>query len=171
MSGSLHAWYGLRDLEALGSRQGVLGGELTIRELRRLAGMLHATGGSVRASLHFGQRSAGWVAVRLEYETVVELTCQRCLEPLSERIADTVDLALIASDALESYVPEGCEPVVLENERLNPAQLIEDELIVSLPLVPKHARVEDCGSVARLLNEAPDAQGGESAAPKDSLGD
>jgi uncharacterized metal-binding protein YceD (DUF177 family) len=34
-----------------------------------------------------------------------------------------------------------------------PAQLIEDELIISIPLVPKHARVDDCGSLARLLTE------------------
>ena len=45
----------------------------------------------------------------------------------------------------------GFEPVELEDGRLLPAALIEDELIVSIPLVPKHARVEDCGSLARRL--------------------
>ena len=50
-------------------------------------------------------------------------------------------------------VPEGFEPFELDEGRLQPAQLIEDELIVAIPLVPKHARVEDCGSLAREFAE------------------
>ena len=47
--------------------------------------------------------------------------------------------------------------------QLLPAQLIEDELIVSIPLVPKHERLEDCGSVARnlaVMTEGSDAATG-----------
>ena len=81
MSGSLRAWYSLRDLEALGGRQGGLDGELELNDLPRLAGLLHSTGGSVRASLHFRQRGTGVVTATLELDTTVDLLCQRCLEP------------------------------------------------------------------------------------------
>jgi uncharacterized protein len=151
MSGSLHVWYSLRDLATLGARHGTLGGEIELGKLQRLAALLHDDGGSVRASLRFQQRGDGWLAVRLEYETTVRLMCQRCLEPYSERVAGQVELALAESGSMPSAVPEGFEPVELDRGRLLPAELIEDELIVSIPLVPKHARVEDCGSLAGVL--------------------
>jgi DUF177 domain-containing protein len=151
MSGSLHAWYSLHDLETLGARQSTLDGEIAIGKLARLAAMLYDDGGSVRASLRFQQRGDGWLAVSLEYETEVHLTCQRCLEPYSERVAGHVELVLAESEAMPSAVPEGYEPVELDRGRLLPAEIIEDELIVSIPLVPKHARVEDCGSLAGVL--------------------
>jgi uncharacterized protein len=158
MSGSLHTWYSLRDLEALGARAAVLSGELPLARFARLVDLLHSDRGSVRATLSFRQRS-GWLGFSLSYETTVELTCQRCLEPLEQVLSATVEIALVESDADGPHVPEGIEPVVAEGGRFNPAQIIEDELIVGLPLVPKHARTDDCGSLARLLPT-------ESAAPR-----
>lgn len=159
MPNALHAWYSLRDLEALGVRQAVLDGELPLERLTRLKELLHSTAGSVRASLRFHQRS-GWVGASLQYEAAVELKCQRCLEPLTEHMAETVELALLESRALEGSLPEGTEPVLLEGDRLNLAALIEDEVIVGLPLVPKHARIEDCGSLARLISAPLDTHDG-----------
>jgi uncharacterized protein len=152
MSGSLQAWYSLRDLEALGGRQGELSGELELERLPRLAGLLNSPTGSVRARLRFRQRGAGPLELTLEYETTVELKCQRCLEPFAERIAERVDMAVVEQGGSESSVPRGYEPIELNEGRLSPAMLIEDELIVSIPLVPKHARLEDCGSLAHNLN-------------------
>jgi uncharacterized protein len=147
MSGSLQAWYSLRDLEALGGRQGELSGELELKRLPRLVGLLNSSTGSVRARLRFRQRGIGPLELTLEYETTVELVCQRCLEPFAQPIAERVDMAVIEPGGTEGSVPEGYEPIELDEERLSPAMLIEDELIVSIPLVPKHARVEDCGSL------------------------
>jgi DUF177 domain-containing protein len=148
MSGSLQAWYSLRDLEALGGRQGELGGELEIKRLPRLAGLLNSSTGSVRARLRFRQRGVGPLELTLELETTVELLCQRCLEPFAQPIAERVDMALIEPGGTEVSVPPGYEPIELDEGRFSPALLIEDELIVSIPLVPKHERVEDCGSLA-----------------------
>jgi uncharacterized protein len=148
MSGPLHAWYSLRDLESLAGRHGELGGELELEKMPRLAGLLQSADGSVRASLRFRQRGAGALALTLEYDATVLLLCQRCLEPYRERLANRVELALVEEGASEASLPEGLEPVELDDGRLLPAGLVEDELIVSIPLVPKHAKVEDCGSLA-----------------------
>nr|AIA11058.1 putative ACR, COG1399 [uncultured bacterium] len=148
MSGPLHAWYSLHDLESLAGRHGELGGELELDKLPRLAGLLQSADGSVRASLRFRQRGEGGLAVTLEYETTVLLLCQRCLEPYHERLANRVEMALVDEGADEASLPEGLEPVEMDNGRLLPVGLVEDELIVSIPLVPKHAKVEDCGSLA-----------------------
>jgi uncharacterized protein len=151
MSGSLHAWYSRRDLESLAARGGVQSGELKLSKLTRLVGMLHSDAGSVRASLRFSQRRDGWLEVELEYATAVELTCQRCLEPFRQELGGRVNVVLADARSMPETVPEGKEPFELTDGGLSPAQLIEDELIVSIPLAPKHERLEDCGSVARSL--------------------
>jgi uncharacterized protein len=153
MSGSLHAWYSLRDLESLANREVALDGELDMRLLTRLKGLLHSDVGSVKAELLFRQRRDGWLGVELDYQAAVELVCQRCLEPFVHELADRVDVVVADVDSMPATAPEGFEPFELEEGRLQPAQLIEDELIVAIPLVPKHARVEDCGSLARELAE------------------
>jgi uncharacterized protein len=149
MSGSLHAWYSLRDLESLADRGVTLSGELDVGKLTRLKSLLHSEVGSVRATLRFRQRGDGWLASELGLEAAVELVCQRCLEPFRYELAESVNVVLAASDSLPATVPEGSESFELEDGRLQPVQLIEDELIVAVPLVPKHARIEDCGSLAR----------------------
>ena len=151
MSGSLHAWYSLRDLETLGGRQGELVGELELARLPRLAGLLHSTAGSVRASLQFRQRGIGRLQGTLELATTVRLICQRCLEPFDQPIAERVELMFVKPGEAGASTPVGHEPIELDDGRLLPARLIEDELIVAIPLVPKHARVEDCGSLANNL--------------------
>ena len=153
MSGSLHAWYSLRDLETLGMRRAAFSGELKLASLSRLAGLLSADDGSVRATLTFGQRSDGWLTVDVAYAADVQRVCQRCLEPVAEKVAGEVSLAVLDSVAADSQWPAGYEPLELENGRLSPARVIEDELIVSLPLVPKHERIEDCGSLSRVLTQ------------------
>ena len=151
MSGSLHAWYSLRELESLADRGVTLSGELDVGELTRLKSLLHSDSGSVRATLRFRQRGDGWLASQLDYRVEIELVCQRCLEPFRHELAQSVNVVIADGDSLPATVPEGFEPFEVAGGRLQPAELVEDELIIAIPLVPKHARVEDCGSLARQL--------------------
>ena len=49
------------------------------------------------------------------------------------------------------------EVVVLNKGKFNPVVLIEDELIVSLPIIPRHVDISECGSIAEtLVGFAPD---------------
>ncbi len=105
MSGSLRAWYSLRDLTALGGRQGELDGELELADLPRLAGLLHSTAGSVRASLHFRQRGRRRGRGDARSRRDGRALCQRCLEPFAQPIEERVELMLVepgASSAVDS---------------------------------------------------------------------
>jgi uncharacterized metal-binding protein YceD (DUF177 family) len=72
---------------------------------------------------------------------------------MQQELAESVNVVVVDGDSLPATAPTDFEPFELEEGRFQPAQLIEDELIVAVPLVPKHARVEDCGSLARELAE------------------
>lgn len=147
MSDSLHTWYSLRDLDGLAEREAVLDGEIRLEKLERLRGMLGEDRGSVRAELRVRRLSGGLLTLRLEYRAALSLVCQRCLEPMLHDADGRVELLIFEDSSSDPSVPASCEPLILDGGRLMPAQVIEDELIVSLPLVPRHADAADCGGV------------------------
>lgn len=159
MSGSLHSWYSLPDLDAFAAREAEVSGEIELKRLSRLRDMLHADEGSVRASLCFGPSQRGWVRLRLAYEATLRLVCQRCLDPMDFEARDESKLGLVETAASEALLPEDFEAVLLEEERFNPAQLLEDELLMALPLVPKHDDPAQCGPLARELDGNSQAEG------------
>lgn len=148
MSGRLHTWYSLPDLDGLAERNAELCGEIQLNRLARLRGMLREDAGSVRAVLSFRPRRDGWLIVGLEYRAALTLTCQRCLGSMVYDAGGCVELLVLEDSSLESQAPASLEPVVLDGDRLSPAQLIEDELIISLPLVPRHTDESECGTLA-----------------------
>lgn len=153
MPGSLHTWYSFYDLGMLGEREALLTGEIELHRLTRLRELLHADLGNVKASLAFSQGGADCVKVELRYDAVLELVCQRCLEPVAIDLSESVSMALL-EDPSQSSIPQGYEPVMVYGGRLQPATLIEDELIVSLPMVPRHERLDECGKLARSLESS-----------------
>ena len=144
-------WYSLNELEALGRRQVQLNGEMDLGKLTRLCELLKSDKGSVRASLRFSQQGMGSTAVDLSYEGNLDLVCQRCLESVTEKISGRVLLVILEDDSMVSSAPAGHEPIVLSGARFQPAETVEDELIVSLPLVARHSHVDECGSLAKRL--------------------
>ncbi len=155
MPRSLYAWYSLNELEALGQREAQLSGAIDLKRLIRLSELLHSEHGSVRASLEFGQRGTGYTTVHLRYEIDFELECQRCLEPMKENISRDVSFVVVENESMEG-APAGYEPITLSGGRFQPAEFVEDELIVSLPLIPRHARIEQCGALVQSLDALQD---------------
>ena len=148
---SLYAWYSLNTLELLGQRHAQIAGEIEFKRLTRFRDLLNSQQGSVRVELKFGQHAAGYTTVRLEYAASFELQCQRCLEPVGDRVARQMSFALVAGGSGANGLPEGYEPIGLSGDRFQPAAFVEHELIMSLPLIPRHARVEQCGELAQRL--------------------
>lgn len=144
MSGSLQAWYSIEDLGILAARSRSLEGEIPLAQLPRLKGLLANSEGSVAVVLRLLQRREGFVTAELCYRVALELTCQRCLEPLPTGMEDCVQMAIVESPAVEPYLPAECEPVLLDDGRLRPADLVEDELLIALPMAPKHATEQEC---------------------------
>ena len=150
MSRSLTGWY---DPGVLGRQNATLAGEIELESLERLSELVDSSEGSVKAEFHFDQGTSQCVTVDIDYEVPLKLLCQRCLEPFTITLADRSSLALIESDGLEEYAPEGYEPLVLEEARLRPIALLEDELIMALPLVPRHKEERECGSLAERVTK------------------
>jgi uncharacterized protein len=79
--------------------------------------------------------------LHLSARATVTLTCQRCLQPLTEALKVDRWLRFVADEAQAERLDEESEEDVLALPSLGlvdlPA-LVEDELILALPIVPRH---------------------------------
>ncbi len=112
-------------------------GTLSIDVMPRLCEMLAAPEGTAVYELDFGRDELGvaWLDVRAK--APLTLICQRSLEPFVLPVAVESRLGLIRHEHEEAALPPGYEPLlVAEDGKLNPLEVIEDELLLALPLVP-----------------------------------
>jgi uncharacterized protein len=73
---------------------------------------------------------------------VVVLTCQRCLRPCDCTIDEQALLMVVASERED--VAGGYEPWVDDPEHLSIVAVVEEQMLLALPLVPTHADSDDC---------------------------
>ncbi|MEW9624831.1 YceD family protein [Rhodanobacter geophilus] len=112
-------------------------GSMPVAALERLCGALAGSGGEVDFRLDFGRDELGTDYVDVHAQAPLTLTCQRTLEPFVLPVTVDSRLGLIRRERDEAGLPPGCEPLlVAEDGRLHPADVIEDELLLALPLVP-----------------------------------
>src|SRR5574337_125176 len=112
-------------------------GTLAIASLPRLCEALASTDGDVSFELDFGRDELGTSYIDVRASAPLILTCQRSLEPFVFPVLLQTRLGLISRERDEAGLPPECEPLlVAEDGRLHPADVIEDELLLALPLVP-----------------------------------
>jgi len=68
----------------------------------------------------------------------VPLICQRCLEPLDEWIESNWLLSPVGSEHALEGLPAAYDPWLAKTELISLRALVEEELMLSLPLVPRH---------------------------------
>lgn len=84
-----------------------------------------------------GGAPAPWL--HLEAQTTVPVTCQRCLGPVQTALVVDRWFRFVADEATAAALDDDCEEDLLALEpRPNLHELLEDELLMELPLVPMH---------------------------------
>jgi uncharacterized protein len=133
----------------LAGRAARLERRLSLEQLPRLveAGALEGT--RAHAQLAFGTFE-GRTTIEVQVEGEVVLTCQRCLRPCGCAVDESALLVVMARDTDE--VPGGYEPLLGDAERLSLSELIEEQVLLGLPLVPMHAQAAQCGAAPAALD-------------------
>jgi len=79
--------------------------------------------------------------LHLAARTDVWLTCQRCLQPMVEDLSVTTRIRFVRGETQAEALDAELEEDVLALPRaLDLRALVEDELLLALPLVPRHGR-------------------------------
>lgn len=120
-------------------------GEVEPQALPRLREAVLGIDAPVMLALQFAESSSGHCVVEGRATTTVSLTCQRCMEPVRVELAPEFRFAVVETDEAAAALPDDLEPLVVDHRALTPATLIEDELLLALPIVARHADPADCG--------------------------
>ncbi len=136
------------DIRPFADRSAELEGELPLRQLPRLLDMTHpesppAADESVawRASGESrpvrGAPNQPWL--HLDADTVVRLTCQRCLQAVFVPLRVNADFRFVNDEKTAAELdPDAEEDLLVESRSFSLPALIEDELLLALPLIPRH---------------------------------
>ena len=135
-----------------------LQGKIPVSSFERVTDSLAESTGEIKFSLVGKLDSRRRPSLFLSVQGTVMLICQRCLTAFEHELNVVRQLVLVTS---ESQLPEldAEDPdvdVVVATEKMNVLDLIEDEIILSLPLAPRHgfecAEVE-AGEGAEVLRQ------------------
>ncbi len=127
------------------SRSGVVHARDLPRIADRLAdaGEVGAADDEIRWEIGGVRSQEGRPALSIALEGHVPLVCQRCMQPLDWAVEQVSEVLLARDEAELSALDDASEQeVVLANALLDPLQLVEDELLLTLPFVPRHD--EEC---------------------------
>ena len=113
-------------------------GELALSALPRLADVLGEKAGTVAFSMTFDKQ--GRLAVLQGHLcAVLRLVCQNCLEIFDWPVDVNFNLGIVASDEEAALLPDNFEPLLVSEDKTALKEIIEEELLLTLPAFPKHA--------------------------------
>ena len=118
---------------------------IPLAELSGLRSLRDGVAGSVSGHMHFGHEQ-GFATAEIALSGIVTLECQRCMKPMQLPLGTTARVALIASEADVGRVPADLEPVLAEGGRITVGELITEELLLVLPIVPLHTESNECAA-------------------------
>ena len=128
-------------------------GSLNLDALVRLNGILLDNHNQVQYSLCFGFDTSGICLITSNIDTEILLNCQRCLEPVNVQIRKHSILALYRNLKEFSKIENNYEPMQLDEELISLESLIEEEILLAMPLSPTHSN-KNCikGEAAKKIN-------------------
>lgn len=129
-----------------------LQGKVPIAEMPRLHDCVLDTGGAVNFTLTGGRDGRNRPGLHLEVNGVLHLRCERCLGLLDFPVSISSDLLLLESAAGFDREAELDQPAdtIDADPQLDVWGLVEDEILLSLPISPRHAEGE-CEYTAEAL--------------------
>ena len=93
---------------------------------------------NIRADLSFYLKNSKTPCVDGIIELDIVLPCQRCLDDLSLALKVNFNLAFVRHDQQSEELNSHHEIYVIEEEELATHDLISDEILLSIPMVPMH---------------------------------
>ena len=120
-----------------------LDGAVKLADMPRLGINLVSQDALVKARLTFGVDEQRVTFLKGHVDAGLMLQCQRCMEPFKyEIIADFV-LGIVNTLEEANALSDNYEPALTKDGHLALRELIEDELILNLPIIPRH-EPKDC---------------------------
>lgn len=125
------------DPYSFADRGGQITGDIDISSMQRLLEMLADSTGLAKVDLSF-YKDNHLSVVQGHVEAEIHLQCQNCLETMLWSVDKEFKLAIVSSIDAVNLLSETYEPLLLQDSTVALAELIEEELMLTIPLFPKH---------------------------------
>ncbi|MGH8119540.1 MAG: YceD family protein [Gammaproteobacteria bacterium] len=138
------------DPELLARKGVAIEGKYAISELSRLCEIIQDHSGHTTFRLEFSRDPDNKQSfIRGHIEAQLRTICQRCLGMMELNISTPVYLGVVGTQAAAAGLPDGCEPLILDIKPVSLSALIEDELILALPISAMH-EIDRCAATRHL---------------------
>ena len=138
---------------ALATQGRTIEGEIPLADLTRLSTLARSpqsrddasvdTEGSVEFTLCFDIDESGAPRIGGNVSTTLRLQCQRCMEEMDYPLTLNVKLGIVPSREAAANLPDSFDPLVVSGDETTITSILEDELILALPIVAMH-EIENC---------------------------
>ncbi len=157
MQGRLAKTYRLsRELEQHAS----FSGSIRLNDLPRLSTLVEPDDAEIEVSFEFTSAALEHPAIAGHYKARLTAQCQRCLEPVGVDLDEDFELLIDATD--EDVAALQVDTVYSTDGLVNVFEVIEDELILSLPIIVMH---EDASCNAYLQSDVADSDSADKNSP------
>jgi uncharacterized protein len=132
------------DLIATAEAGRVLRGRVAVSDLDRLIPVLASSQGELLVEMELGKDPDGTCYLSGTIQGDVTLRCQRCLEDMALPLDLNFRLGLVYSDEAATALPEWYEPLLVGAEPAHIADVIAEEVLLAIPIVPTHRDNQNC---------------------------
>jgi uncharacterized protein len=136
-------WFKRYEFIKLADTHAELQFDIPVADLKGLPEDIAELGGPLNTLVQFS-REQNWPLAEVRIQGAVTLTCQRCLSPMRLNIEATTRVALLATEAEADRAPEYLETFLAQDGRVSAAELVAEELLLALPLAPRHEGLASC---------------------------
>ena len=122
----------------------VLEGTMAVSDLERLHDLLVDVAGDVEYQLHGFKGERGEPMFHLTVSGTISLACQRCLQaiPFDLNVDNLLEIIPEGADMSQDELEDDTRDFLPVAGEVYLVELIEDEILLSLPVAPRH---EKCG--------------------------
>jgi uncharacterized protein len=145
-----------------------IAGELALADLPRLLPALADSQGSLHYRITGGRDEQGRLCASMQLSGRPRLECQRCGGTFELALEREAPFRFVGSEEELDVLPleEDEVDVIAGDRHMDVARWVEDEAILSLPLVPRHAEGDpDCRPAVPLVESDDDTMSGDRPSP------
>jgi len=121
-----------------------LQGSFFLENMKRLVPSLGQKEGRVQVMLQFGVDEQGTRFLSGELSTELPLICQRCLGSFAFPVQERFLAGIVHTDEEAEKLSKRYDPLIVKDGILQLREVVEDELIIGLPIVPVHTSEDQC---------------------------
>ena len=132
-------------------------GKMTLNQMKRLSPLLVSSSKEeLTLSLVFDKDSNGVHFLSGAIKGTLKLLCQRCLEQMDFTINVDLLIAFLASEFDGEKLGGEYDPYIVTDTPIMLSDIIEDELLLTLPTIPKHENTQCSERLSQLTHTKSD---------------